>query len=59
MTEDEEEYEYAAMEGIPMGTQALTIPGAGGVGGFRVILKNCKIHAESIIIKKIGPKRRK
>jgi acetyl-CoA decarbonylase/synthase complex subunit beta len=57
--EEEEEYEYAAMEGIPMGTQALTIPGAGGVGGFRVILKNCKIHAESIIIKKIGPKRRK
>jgi len=37
----------------------MTIPGAGGVGGFKIILKNCKIHAESIIIKKIEPKRRK
>ena len=52
--EAEEEGEWAA-EGamVPMGTQAFTIPGAGGSGGFKIILKNCKIHAESIIIKKI------
>ena len=52
--EEEEEGEWEA-EGtmVPMGTQAFTIPGAGGAGGFKIILKNCKIHAESIIIKKI------
>ena len=44
---------------VPMGTVGMTIPGAGGIGGFKVILKNCKIHAESIIIKKIEPKGRK
>ncbi len=54
--EDEWEEEGAM---VPMGTQAFTIPGAGGVGGFKIILKNCKIHAESIIIKKIEPPRRK
>ncbi len=60
MAEEEEEEEYEE-EGamIPMGTQAFTIPGAGGVGGFKIILKNCKIHAESIIIKKIQPKGKK
>ena len=52
--EEEDEGEWEA-EGtmVPMGTQAFTIPGAGGAGGFKIILKNCKIHAESIIIKKI------
>jgi len=44
---------------IPMGTQSFMVPGAGGAGGFRIILKNCKIHAESIIIKKIEPKRKR
>jgi len=54
--EEEDEGEWEA-EGtmVPMGTQAFTIPGAGGGGGFKIILKNCKIHAESIIIKKIDP----
>ncbi|TFG06231.1 MAG: CO dehydrogenase/CO-methylating acetyl-CoA synthase complex subunit beta [Promethearchaeota archaeon] len=60
MEEEEEEEEWEE-EGamVPMGTQAFTIPGAGGAGGFKIILKNAKIHAESIIIKKIQPKRRK
>ncbi len=54
--EEAEEGEWEA-EGtmVPLGTQAFTIPGAGGVGGFKIILKNCKIHAETIIIKKIDP----
>jgi acetyl-CoA decarbonylase/synthase complex subunit beta len=58
--EEEEEEEYEA-EGamVPMGTVGMTIPGVGGAGGFKVILKNCKIHAEAIIIKKIEPKGRK
>ena len=60
MEEEEEEEEAGewAAEGamVPMGTQAFTIPGVGGSGGFKIILKNCKIHAESIIIKKIEPK---
>ena len=57
---EEEEVEYEA-EGamVPMGTVGMTIPGVGGAGGFKIILKNCKIHAESIIIKKIEPKGRK
>jgi acetyl-CoA decarbonylase/synthase complex subunit beta len=57
----EEEVEEWEEEGamVPMGTVGMTIPGVGGAGGFKVILKNCKIHAESIIIKKIEPKRRK
>ena len=56
--EDEEEEGEWEEEGamVPMGTQAFTIPGVGGSGGFKIILKNCKIHAESIIIKKIEPK---
>jgi acetyl-CoA decarbonylase/synthase complex subunit beta len=60
MEEEEEEEEWEE-EGamIPMGTQAFTIPGAGGAGGFKIILKNCKINAESIIIRKIEPKRKK
>jgi acetyl-CoA decarbonylase/synthase complex subunit beta len=56
--EEEEEYEEEGAM-VPMGTVGMTIPGAGGVGGFKIILKNCKVHAESIIIKKIEPKRKK
>ncbi|MBY9012742.1 MAG: hypothetical protein KGD70_10245 [Candidatus Lokiarchaeota archaeon] len=54
--EEEEEGEWEA-EGtmVPRGTQAFNVPGVGGSGGFKIILKNCKIHAESIIIKKIDP----
>ncbi|MFW9928348.1 MAG: acetyl-CoA decarbonylase/synthase complex subunit beta, partial [Candidatus Thorarchaeota archaeon] len=57
LEEEEEEEEYEA-EGamVPMGTVGMTIPGVGGAGGFKIILKNCKIHAESIIIKKIDSK---
>jgi acetyl-CoA decarbonylase/synthase complex subunit beta len=55
--EDEDWEEEGAM--VPMGTVGMTIPGVGGAGGFKVILKNCKIHAESIIIKKIEPPRRR
>ncbi len=54
---DEEWEEEGAM--VPMGTVGMTIPGVGGGGGFKLILKNCKIHAESIIIKKISPPRRR
>lgn len=58
--EEEEEGGYEE-EGamIPMGTQSFTVPGVGGAGGFKIILKNCKIHAETIIIKKIDPSRKK
>jgi acetyl-CoA decarbonylase/synthase complex subunit beta len=58
---EEEEEEVYEEEGamVPMGTVGLTVPGVGGAGGFKVILKNCKIHAESIIIKKIEPKGKK
>ena len=56
--EEEEEYEDAGAM-IPMGTQSFTVPGVGGAGGFKIILKNCKIHAESIIIKKIDPSHKK
>jgi len=56
--EEEEEWEEEGAM-VPMGTVGMTIPGVGGVGGFKIILKNCKIHAESIIIKKIEPKRKK
>lgn len=57
--EEEDEWEEEGGAMIPMGTQAMTIPGAGGAGGFKIILKNCKVHAESVIIKKIDNKRRK
>jgi acetyl-CoA decarbonylase/synthase complex subunit beta len=56
---EEGEYELTATEGIPMGTQSFMVPGAGGAGGFKIILKNAKIHAESIIIKKIESKGKK
>jgi acetyl-CoA decarbonylase/synthase complex subunit beta len=58
MEEEEEEWEEEGAM-VPMGTVGMTIPGVGGAGGFKVILKNCKIHAESIIIKKIDNKRKK
>jgi acetyl-CoA decarbonylase/synthase complex subunit beta len=54
--EEEEEWEEEGAM-MPMGTVGMTIPGVGGAGGFKIILKNCKIHAESIIIKKIEPRR--
>ena len=56
--EEEEEWEEEGAM-MPMGTVGMTIPGVGGMGGFKIILKNCKIHAESIIIKKIEPKRKR
>jgi CO dehydrogenase/acetyl-CoA synthase beta subunit len=42
-----------------MGTQSFMVPGAGGAGGFKIILKNAKIHAESIIIKRLESKGKK
>jgi len=60
--EEEEEYEEE-WEGegamVPMGTQTMTIPGAGGMGGFKIILKNCKVHADALIIKRIDTKKKK
>ena len=56
--EEEEEWEEEGAM-MPMGTVGMTIPGVGGGAGFKIILKNCKIHAESIIIKKIEPRRKK
>jgi acetyl-CoA decarbonylase/synthase complex subunit beta len=56
--EAEEEWEEEGAM-VPMGTIGMTIPGVGGSGGFKVILKNCKVHAESIIIKKIEPRHKK
>ncbi len=56
--EEEEEWEEEGAM-MPVGTVGMTIPGVGGAGGFKVILKNCKIHAESIIIKKIESRRGK
>ncbi|MBD3187336.1 CO dehydrogenase/CO-methylating acetyl-CoA synthase complex subunit beta [Candidatus Bathyarchaeota archaeon] len=59
--EEEEEYGMAAAGGMPMGTMTMSVPGAGGVGGFTLILKNAKIHAEKVIIKRMdaGSKKRK
>jgi acetyl-CoA decarbonylase/synthase complex subunit beta len=47
--------------GFPVGTMQMAIPGAGGGMGFTVILKNAKIHAEKVIIKRIdsGPAAKK
>nr|MDO8113985.1 CO dehydrogenase/CO-methylating acetyl-CoA synthase complex subunit beta [Candidatus Sigynarchaeota archaeon] len=39
--------------GIPVGTIQMSMPGVGGGMGFKLIMKNCKIHAEKIIIKKM------
>lgn len=55
--EEEEEWEEEGGAMVPMGTVGMTVPGVGGSGGFKVILKNCKIHAESIIVKRIDPKK--
>ena len=55
--EDEDYEEEGAM--IPMGNQSFMVPGVGGGGGFKIILKNCKIHAESIIIKRNNPRKGK
>ncbi|HME54047.1 MAG TPA: CO dehydrogenase/CO-methylating acetyl-CoA synthase complex subunit beta [Candidatus Lokiarchaeia archaeon] len=41
--------------GFPVGTIQMALPGAGGGMGIKVILKNCKIHAEKIIIKRMEP----
>ncbi|MBD3196530.1 MAG: CO dehydrogenase/CO-methylating acetyl-CoA synthase complex subunit beta [Candidatus Lokiarchaeota archaeon] len=61
--EEEEEYEEDEWESegamVPMGTQTMTVPGVGGAGGFKIILKNCKIHAEAVIIKRIDSKKKK
>ncbi|MHA1732193.1 MAG: CO dehydrogenase/CO-methylating acetyl-CoA synthase complex subunit beta [Promethearchaeota archaeon] len=53
-----------AMGGMPfVGTISMPLPmgGGGGGTGFRVILKNCRIQAESVVIKKIetGGKKKK
>ena len=50
--EEEEEWEEEGAM-IPAGTQTMMIPGAGGIGGFKVTLINCKIHAEKVIIQKL------
>jgi acetyl-CoA decarbonylase/synthase complex subunit beta len=57
--EAEEEYEEEGGAVMPMGTQAFTVPGAGGGGGFKIILKNAKVHADSVIIKRLGTKKKK
>jgi acetyl-CoA decarbonylase/synthase complex subunit beta len=49
--------------GIPLGTIQMAMPGVGGGMGFKLILKNAKIHAEKIIIKRMdapsaGPKKK-
>ncbi|NMC06569.1 MAG: CO dehydrogenase/CO-methylating acetyl-CoA synthase complex subunit beta [Candidatus Lokiarchaeota archaeon] len=49
--------------GIPVGTIQMAMPGVGGGMGFKIILKNAKIHAEKIIIKRMdapspAPKKR-
>jgi len=57
--EAEEEYEEEGGAVMPMGTQAFTVPGAGGGGGFKIILKNAKVHADAVIIKRLGTKKKK
>ncbi|TXT60050.1 MAG: Acetyl-CoA decarbonylase/synthase complex subunit beta 2 [Promethearchaeota archaeon] len=56
--EGEEEYEEEGAI-MPMGTQSFTVPGAGGAGGFKIILKNAKVHADSVIIRRIGDKKKR
>ena len=55
LAEEEEEEEEWEAEGamVPMGTIGMTIPGVGGAGGFKIILKNCKIKCDTLIIKRI------
>ncbi len=59
--EEEEEEEEWEEEGamIPAGTQTMMIPGAGGLGGFKLTLINCKIHAEKVIVTKIEPSKKR
>ncbi|MHA1792974.1 MAG: CO dehydrogenase/CO-methylating acetyl-CoA synthase complex subunit beta [Promethearchaeota archaeon] len=66
--EEEEEEEAAEMEsaggmvpaaGMPMGTVSMAVPGVGGMGGFKIILKNARIHAEKVIIKRIDSSSKK
>ncbi len=56
--EEEEEWEEEGAM-VPMGTVGMTIPGVGGTGGFKIILKNCRIKCDTLIIKKIEPRRGK
>lgn len=56
--EDEDEWEEEGAM-IPAGTQTMMIPGAGGMGGFKLTLINCKIHAEKIIVTKIEPRKKR
>ena len=60
LEEEEEEFEDEDEEtgmmpsgGMPMGTVQMAMPGVGGGMGFKVILKNARIHAEKVIIKKM------
>jgi acetyl-CoA decarbonylase/synthase complex subunit beta len=39
--------------GIPVGTIQMAVPGINGGMGFKLILKNAKIHADKIIIKRM------
>jgi acetyl-CoA decarbonylase/synthase complex subunit beta len=39
--------------GFPVGTIQMAMPGVGGGMGIKLILKNARIHAEKIIIKKL------
>lgn len=41
--------------GFPVGTVQMALPGAGGGMGFKIILKNARIHADKVIIKKMDP----
>ncbi|GAB4314277.1 MAG: CO dehydrogenase/CO-methylating acetyl-CoA synthase complex subunit beta [Promethearchaeota archaeon] len=65
-TEEEEEEEegegVVPASGLPVGTISMPLPGAGlGGGGLQLILKNCRIHADTVIIKRLdsGKKKRK
>jgi acetyl-CoA decarbonylase/synthase complex subunit beta len=51
-------------QGVPPGSQSFILPGivipapsTGSGPGFKIIFKNVKIHAESVTIKKIKPKK--
>ncbi|MBN2155173.1 MAG: CO dehydrogenase/CO-methylating acetyl-CoA synthase complex subunit beta [Candidatus Lokiarchaeota archaeon] len=53
-------------QGIPPGSQSFILPGivipapsTGSGPGFKIIFKNVKIHAESVTVKKIKPKKKK
>ncbi|MHA1681678.1 MAG: CO dehydrogenase/CO-methylating acetyl-CoA synthase complex subunit beta [Promethearchaeota archaeon] len=57
--EEEEDYGVTPAGGMPVGTVAMSVPGVGGGGGFKLILKNARIHADKVIIKRIDPSSRK